>query len=226
MKTLSPLYIVLILLISLESSAQIVTSKKEAQRRGIYEYSNSEQFRAGAANGGVAMLDNSDKDKKKKSKEKKASAKNKGEINYKNISDDYEVENFNAVDYLAEQIVNNAMEFDGVRYRGGGTTKDGMDCSGLVVTTFKIFDILLPRSSHEQAKVGKKIARSDVKKGDLIFFKNNRRRNIINHVGLVTEVLGDEVKFIHSSLQKGVIISSTKEPYYERTFVQFNRILE
>ncbi len=43
--------------------------------------------------------------------------------------------------------------------------------------------------------------------------------------GMVTEVLEDEIKFIHSSVQAGVIISSTKENYYARRFVQVNRVL-
>jgi len=58
----------------------------------------------------------------------------------------------------------------------------------------------------------------------LVFFKTSNR-GVINHVGLVTEVRGDEILFIHSSVQRGVIISSTKEPYYQRTFAQANRVL-
>jgi cell wall-associated NlpC family hydrolase len=49
--------------------------------------------------------------------------------------------------YFARQIVNNALQFEGVRYRGGGTTTAGMDCSGMVYATFKMFDWTLPRSS-------------------------------------------------------------------------------
>jgi hypothetical protein len=43
---------------------------------------------------------------------------------------------------------------------------------------------------------------------------------------MITEVNGDEIKFIHSSTQLGVIVSSLKEPYYQRTFAQVNRVLE
>lgn len=127
--------------------------------------------------------------------------------------------------YLVKQLINSASENLGVGYRGGGTTKAGFDCSGLIYTTFKKFDITLPRSSHEMATVGTKIDLSDAKKGDLIFFINRGQRRI-NHVGMVVEVSNDEVKFIHSSTQSGVIISSTKEPYYNRTFVQINRVLQ
>jgi cell wall-associated NlpC family hydrolase len=74
------------------------------------------------------------------------------------------------------------------------------------------------------ATVGTKIDLKSAQKGDLIFFINRGQRRI-NHVGMVVEVTDEEVKFIHSSTQSGVIISSTKEPYYNRTFVQLNRIL-
>jgi lipoprotein Spr len=130
--------------------------------------------------------------------------------------------------YLAEQIVNNAVEeFEGVRYRGGGTTKAGMDCSGMVTAAYRIFDISLPRSSHEMAKAGTEVGLTEVKKGDLLFFKNNPRKSNINHVGIVTEVTEEgEVKFLHSSSSNGVIVSSMNEAYHKRTFVQACRIIE
>ncbi len=142
-------------------------------------------------------------------------------LNHKN-DDDIVIENEEA-SYLIKQLINSASDNLGVGYRPGGTTKSGFDCSGLVYSTFKKFDITLPRSSHEMATVGTKVDLSNAKKGDLIFFINRGRR--INHVGMVIEVNNDEVKFIHSSTQSGVIISSTREPYYNRTFVQINRIL-
>jgi peptidoglycan endopeptidase LytE len=126
---------------------------------------------------------------------------------------------------LLNQLVLNATENVGVRYRSGGTTRSGFDCSGLMVTTFGSFDIKLPRSSIEQSRVGVKIASEEAKKGDLIFFKTNGRRQI-NHVGMVIEANDGEIKFIHSSVHRGVIVSSTKEAYYERNFTQVNRVLE
>mgnify|MGYP003616280647 FL=1 len=66
--------------------------------------------------------------------------------------------------------------------------------------------------------------KDQAQKGDLIFFKTNKSREI-NHVGIVIEVSNEEIKFIHSSTSRGVIISSTKEPYYKKTFVQINRVL-
>jgi cell wall-associated NlpC family hydrolase len=126
----------------------------------------------------------------------------------------------------AEFLIAKASQHIGTRYRGGGTTSAGFDCSGLMFSTFKNIDMTLPRSSSSMAVgAGFKIDRSQAQKGDLIFFTTNGRGSI-NHVGMITEINGDEIKFIHSSVQAGVIISSTDEPYYKRRFVQINRVLE
>ena len=127
---------------------------------------------------------------------------------------------------IVDNIIDAATEELGVPYKTAGTTKNGYDCSGLVFSTFGKYDISLPRTSFDQAKQGTQIGKNlrEAKKGDLIFFKTNNRSQI-NHVGIVTEVSDDEVRFIHTSTSKGVMISSTKEPYYQRTFVQLNRIL-
>lgn len=139
-------------------------------------------------------------------------------------ADDYVVSSDNSP-YVVRQLINTASENLGAGYRTGGTNPNtGFDCSGLMYSTFQKFDITLPRSSNDMAKIGIKLNNDEIKKGDLIFFRTNGR-SVINHVGMVTEVSADEIKFIHSSTQKGVIISSTKEPYYEKTFAQCNRII-
>ena len=127
--------------------------------------------------------------------------------------------------YIVNNLIETATDNIGVRYKAGGTTKNGFDCSGLVFTTFDSQNIKLPRSSYEQSKIGKIIRLDDAKKGDLIFFKTNKS-NQINHVGLITEVHSDEIKFVHSSTSKGVTISSTKEAYYQKSFTQINRIID
>jgi len=126
---------------------------------------------------------------------------------------------------LIDQLIANATENIGVRYRSGGTTKAGFDCSGLMICTFNNFDIKLPRSSIEQSRIGTKVTSDEAQKGDLIFFRTNGRRHI-NHVGMIVEVADGEIKFVHSSTHGGVMISSTKEPYYTRAFSQVNRVLE
>ena len=144
-------------------------------------------------------------------------------LNDKNATDIF-IDN-NTESYLALQLINVASDKLGAGYRSGGTTPAGFDCSGLMYSTFKKFDITLPRSSHQMAEIGTEINPENAKKGDLIFFIN-RGQHRINHVGMIVEINGDEIKFIHSSTQGGVIISSLKESYYERTFKQINRIIE
>ncbi|UQD54880.1 peptidoglycan endopeptidase [Flavobacterium sp. K5-23] len=124
-----------------------------------------------------------------------------------------------------DQLVSAASDNIGSRYRTGGTSKSGFDCSGLIVSTYGGFDIKLPRSSIEMSNFGSVISTGEAQKGDLIFFKTNGRRRI-NHVGMVVDVTDGEIKFIHSSNHGGVIISSIKENYYSKSFAQVNRVLE
>ncbi|SHG37621.1 Cell wall-associated hydrolase, NlpC family [Flavobacterium segetis] len=126
---------------------------------------------------------------------------------------------------FVDQLIDLASDNIGTRYRTGGTSKSGFDCSGLMLTTFGAFDIKLPRTSREQSAVGTIVSTEEAQKGDLIFFKTNGRRQI-NHVGMVVEVNADEIKFIHSSTSNGVIISSTKERYYGKNFSQINRVVQ
>ena len=122
-------------------------------------------------------------------------------------------------------IIDFAKQFEGVKYKFGGTTKKGMDCSGLVYETFKAFDISLPRISRDMAKQGDKIFLEDIKEGDLLFFKTTKKRNIISHVGLVVTALPGNIEFIHSTTNQGVIISSLAERYWYYSFAEARRIL-
>lgn len=125
-----------------------------------------------------------------------------------------------------DQLIATASENIGVRYRFGGTTKEGFDCSGFMCSTFGSFDIQLPRTSREQAKLGVVVGLEEAKKGDLIFFNTSGgSKNYINHVGMVVEVADGDIKFIHASSSNGVIISSVKENYYTNRVVQVNRVL-
>lgn len=125
----------------------------------------------------------------------------------------------------ADRIIATALQFKGVKYKFGGTTRKGMDCSGLVYVAFGEEKIQLPRISRNMAKKGRKIALSKVKKGDLVFFKISRNSNQINHVGLVTAIKNGQVFFIHSTTSKGVIVSSLSEKYWKNNFVKATTIL-
>lgn len=125
----------------------------------------------------------------------------------------------------ANEIISTALTYSGVRYRYGGTTKKGMDCSGLLYVSFGTHDIPLPRVSYQMANQGKRIPINRVTKGDLLFFKTSRRGKKINHVGLVVAVEGDEIKFIHATSSRGVIVSSLREGFWNYAFVKATRVL-
>ena len=125
----------------------------------------------------------------------------------------------------ADAVVASAMTYAGVRYRYGGDTKKGMDCSGLVHVSLKENEINFPRVSYVMANEGKRIKVKEVRKGDLLFFKTRKSSKRINHVGLVVAVDGNEIKFIHSTSSRGVIVSSLKDGFWNATFVKATRIL-
>ena len=122
------------------------------------------------------------------------------------------------------QILEDAQYFKGGRYVWGGTTPEGFDCSGYVQYLYKKHHIDLPRTAWEQSKVGREINPDELKKGDLLFFLTDRKRNIpITHVGIY--IGGGE--FIHAaSRKKGIIISPITHGRYARAFVKATRVIE
>ena len=125
----------------------------------------------------------------------------------------------------ADGIINTALTFSGVRYKFGGTTRKGMDCSGLLYVSFAEHDVKLPRTSIHMAEEGRKIKIKEVTKGDLLFFKTSKGSKRINHVGMVVKVENDEIKFIHASTSRGVTVSSLREGFWNHAFVKATRIL-
>ncbi|UUC45834.1 C40 family peptidase [Flavobacterium cerinum] len=214
MRKVIQVLVLLFLVVSCKTATPtIITSKKEAEKKGVYTYTEKTRSKTVTSS-----------DKNAKTAEVKKSDKKKRKVIDNDVPESDIIVSSENESYMAEQLTNSALDYLGVRYRGGGTTREGMDCSGLVTAVFNSFDMQLPRSSNDMAKVGERLDFKDIKRGDLVFFKTNGKR-IINHVGLVVEVVEDEIKFIHSSTSSGVIISSTKEPYYERSFVQANRVV-
>ena len=122
-------------------------------------------------------------------------------------------------------IIKHAKSFEGTRYKYGGTTKKGMDCSGLIVTAFKKEDILLPRTTADLSKRGDWIDVKEVKEGDLLFFATKKNNRKVNHVGIVTSSRPGHVEFIHASSSRGVMISNLAERYWYQAYVQARRVL-
>ncbi len=106
----------------------------------------------------------------------------------------------------------------GTRYRYGGTTKKGIDCSsftGLLMGS--VFGFALPRTAREQYAVCSKLKKDDMLEGDLVFFNT---RGGVSHVGVY---LGDGF-FVHSSSSAGVTISNLADSYYLRKFIGGGRV--
>ena len=125
---------------------------------------------------------------------------------------------------ILDKVIAHAMDFQGARYKFGGTTRSGVDCSGLVYASFKKESILLPRVSRDMAQKGTTVRLKDIAPGDLVFFDTGNR-NRINHVGLVIEVEKDKIWFIHATSSNGVIISGLDEPYWRKALVVVRRVI-
>lgn len=154
-------------------------------------------------------------------------AKKRGNYSFKNTTKKERVTHKPkpaTVSPTAVNIIEIAQSYEGTPYKFGGTTKKGMDCSGLLYVSFKKAGIALPRTSREMSTRGNKITFQQIDKGDLLFFKTAKNRGI-NHVGLVVEVSAGKVFFIHASTSQGVMISSLDESYWFNAFAEARRVL-
>jgi cell wall-associated NlpC family hydrolase len=123
-----------------------------------------------------------------------------------------------------QQVVDTAKSFRGTPYRYGGTTRAGMDCSALVFQSFRSVGVTLPRSTAEQIKIGKKISRSKLQKGDVVFFATGNRRRKVTHAGIVTQTGRGNIQFIHASTSLGVTEDNIFSNYWSGKFLQGRRI--
>jgi len=123
-----------------------------------------------------------------------------------------------------DKIIENANTYIGTKYKYGGIDKKGIDCSGLIYNVYYEEKVKLPRISRDIALKGKTVHLKNVRKGDLLFFITGNK-NRINHVGMVTNIIRNEIFFIHASSSRGVVISSMSESYYKNKFKIAKRIL-
>jgi lipoprotein Spr len=109
-------------------------------------------------------------------------------------------------------------EWYGTRYRMGGTTKKGIDCSAFVQTIYmSAFAVALPRTAREQYKTSRIISATQLKEGDLVFFNTTGG---VSHVGIYLQ----NNKFVHASSSNGVVISDLFDPYYLKRYLGAGRI--
>ena len=149
------------------------------------------------------------KDEKKKLKDFMDAGTEKG-INSNNTS--------------ANETIKTAQQYLGVPHCMGGATMKCMDCSGLLVAVFAKHDIHLPHNSEEQARYGKIITgMNELLRGDLVFFIRSYKTHLfITHSGIY---IGND-KFIHTSSQKGVTITSLNDPWWSEKFIFGTRVFD
>jgi len=117
-------------------------------------------------------------------------------------------------------IINNARAMLGVKYYyGGSSANTGFDCSGLVYYSYLKQGIKIPRTTTAQLKTSRKIPKSALRVGDLVFFAINGSK--VSHVGIF---LGNN-KFIHApSTGKKVNITTMDSKYWRKRFITGGRI--
>jgi cell wall-associated NlpC family hydrolase len=118
-------------------------------------------------------------------------------------------------------VVRRALGYLGTRYRYGASGARGFDCSGFTSYIYRQHGISLPHNSAAQYRVGKPVSRSELRPGDLVFFRT--RGNRISHVGIY---IGNG-KFVHASSARGrVRVDTLTSGYYHQRYVGARRITQ
>jgi cell wall-associated NlpC family hydrolase len=125
-----------------------------------------------------------------------------------------------------DDIINFAKKFLGTPYRYAGSTPSGFDCSGFIYYVMGNFGFSLTRTSYGLAEFGRTVRLSEIRPGDLMFFKGrNVNSSQIGHVGMVIDVGPGMIKFIHSSTSRGVVIDNFyTSKYYVPRFIKAKRL--
>lgn len=116
------------------------------------------------------------------------------------------------------ELIRSVDEWYGTRYKMGGTSKTGIDCSAFVQAVYlSAFGLAVPRTAFEQFKAANHISATEMREGDLVFFNTTGG---VSHVGIY---MGNN-KFAHASVAHGVTVSDLFDPYYLKRFLGIGRI--
>lgn len=130
--------------------------------------------------------------------------------------------------FYVSDMISYAKEFLGLRYRRGGKTPKGFDCSGFMGYLFGQFGMKLNASSRSQYLQGEAVDDGMIRPGDLVFFSGRRGGvKTVGHVGMIVEIHSDGTfSFIHSANSSGITISNSLEPYYKSRYMGARRVTQ
>ena len=125
------------------------------------------------------------------------------------------------LDLPVEELANHQLlsfidDWYGVKYRFGGDSKTGIDCSAFTRKLLsEVFSISVGRVVPDQLKAGIEIPKPELRMGDLIFFKTSTgHRKGLTHVGFY---LGNG-NFVHAATNRGVVFDNIEKDYYKKAF--------
>lgn len=122
---------------------------------------------------------------------------------------------------IKSKLMDQYASWKGVRYRMGGSSKNGIDCSAFVQRTFREqFGLELPRSTSQQRSSGQFVSRSKLRTGDLVLFTSEGATG--RHIGIY---IGNN-QFVHASSSRGVRISNLDSPYWDKRYNTARRVLD
>ena len=107
----------------------------------------------------------------------------------------------------------------GAPYRYGGAGPDAFDCSGLVTYAYRQLGVAVPRTAAQQFAAATPVPRSELRPGDLVFFRLDGRD--VSHVGIYA---GDE-RFVHAPQSGGSVrMARLDEEYFRRRYAGAGRL--
>ena len=120
---------------------------------------------------------------------------------------------------VQDKVIHEGKKYIGTKYRYGGTTPKGFDCSGFIGFTYKkATGRTLPRTAAQMYKTGKPVSKANLKKGDLVFFSTVKKG--ASHAGIY---IGNN-QFIHASSSKGVTITALSNSYWKSRYIGAKRV--
>lgn len=145
--------------------------------------------------------------------------KNKIPSHSPSLDSEEKVDNKIQTTTIEEKLRTAAADWYGTPYRYGGLSRNGIDCSGFVMSIYRdVLNIDIPRTTALQSSFGKKVSRSQLEPGDLVMFKTGWGKR---HSGIY---LGNG-DFVHASSSRGVMISSINSNYWNKAYWMARRVM-